>query len=213
MNGDVPIVTKKLVGHVDNSRDPADHRRYSVDAEHAGECAGSGAGDDGVRLERGSAGRAHEAFSASADDRLPAGPTWQQQVLAKGWGYAELVPTSVQADNGAGLTQGIIGLVEQGPAAQAGRLGRAARLGVGREPRAGLFRDRQSRGRQAGGHRGALAIRQGRAGGNGVRPRFAIALHQFVGRRRREAPSPEFRRAGGKRRGDAANIIGWRAIS
>jgi hypothetical protein len=42
------------------------------------------------------------------------GPTWQQQVLAKGWGYAILSPNSVQADNGAGLTQGIIGLVNKG---------------------------------------------------------------------------------------------------
>ena len=42
------------------------------------------------------------------------GPTWQSQVLAKGWGYATLVPTSVQADNGAGLTEGIIGLVNKG---------------------------------------------------------------------------------------------------
>ncbi len=42
------------------------------------------------------------------------GPTWQQQVLAKGWGYAVLNTTSVQADNGAGLTQGIIGLCNKG---------------------------------------------------------------------------------------------------
>src|SRR5207302_1604859 len=42
------------------------------------------------------------------------GPTWQQQVLAKGWGYAVLTPTSVQADNGAGLTRGIIGLANKG---------------------------------------------------------------------------------------------------
>jgi hypothetical protein len=42
------------------------------------------------------------------------GPSWQQQVLAKGWGYATLIPTSVQADNGAGLTEGIIGLVNKG---------------------------------------------------------------------------------------------------
>ena len=45
----------------------------------------------------------------------PAGPTWQQlEVLAKGWGYATISPTSVQADNGAGLTAGIIGLVNKG---------------------------------------------------------------------------------------------------
>ena len=42
------------------------------------------------------------------------GPTWQQQVLEKGWGYAVLVPTSIQADNGAGLREGIIGLVNKG---------------------------------------------------------------------------------------------------
>ncbi|HUM66232.1 MAG TPA: hypothetical protein PLV32_10315, partial [Chitinophagaceae bacterium] len=40
--------------------------------------------------------------------------SWQEQVLEKGWGYAILVPTSIQADNGAGLTRGIIGLVNKG---------------------------------------------------------------------------------------------------
>ena len=44
----------------------------------------------------------------------PAGPPWQEQVLAKGWGYATLIPTTVQADNAAGLTEGIIGLCNKG---------------------------------------------------------------------------------------------------
>jgi hypothetical protein len=44
----------------------------------------------------------------------PPGPTWQEQLLAKGWGYAILIPTSYQADNGAGLTKGIIGLTNRG---------------------------------------------------------------------------------------------------
>ena len=35
-------------------------------------------------------------------------------MLAKGWGYAILIPTSIQADNGAGLTEGIIGLCNKG---------------------------------------------------------------------------------------------------
>jgi lysophospholipase L1-like esterase len=35
-------------------------------------------------------------------------------VLQHGWGYAVLVPTSFQADNGAGLTKGIIGLCNRG---------------------------------------------------------------------------------------------------
>lgn len=40
--------------------------------------------------------------------------TWKQQLLQKGWGYAILNPGSIQADNGAGLRQGIIGLVNKG---------------------------------------------------------------------------------------------------
>jgi hypothetical protein len=42
------------------------------------------------------------------------GPDWRAQVLALGWGYALLDPSSVQADNGAGLDKGIIGLVNKG---------------------------------------------------------------------------------------------------
>jgi hypothetical protein len=38
--------------------------------------------------------------------------TWE--LIADGWGFALLDPASVQADNGAGLTRGIIGLTNQG---------------------------------------------------------------------------------------------------
>ena len=38
--------------------------------------------------------------------------TWQ--LVAAGWGFAMLNPTSIQADNGAGITRGIIGLVNKG---------------------------------------------------------------------------------------------------
>jgi hypothetical protein len=41
-------------------------------------------------------------------------PTWKEQLIARGWGYAIIVPSSIQADNGAGLTEGIIGLVNKG---------------------------------------------------------------------------------------------------
>ncbi|MEJ6979514.1 acetylxylan esterase [Pedobacter sp. P351] len=37
-----------------------------------------------------------------------------EQLLAAGWGYCTLQANSVQADNGAGLTRGIIGLVNKG---------------------------------------------------------------------------------------------------
>jgi hypothetical protein len=39
-------------------------------------------------------------------------PTWQ--IIADGWGFATIDPASIQADNGAGLTRGIIGLVNKG---------------------------------------------------------------------------------------------------
>ena len=37
-----------------------------------------------------------------------------EQLIAAGWGFARLNPGSIQADNGAGLTRGIIGLVNRG---------------------------------------------------------------------------------------------------
>jgi hypothetical protein len=46
----------------------------------------------------------------NADGGLP--NTWQ--LIAAGWGFALLDPASVQADNGAGITRGIIGLVNKG---------------------------------------------------------------------------------------------------
>jgi hypothetical protein len=51
------------------------------------------------------------------------GPGWQSQVLAKGWGYAILIPTSYQADNGEGLTQGVIGLTNKGQPRKPGEWG------------------------------------------------------------------------------------------
>ena len=45
----------------------------------------------------------------------PAGdPPTTQQLLADGWGYATIDPASIQADNGAGITRGVIGLVNRG---------------------------------------------------------------------------------------------------
>jgi hypothetical protein len=45
----------------------------------------------------------------------PAGdPPTTQQLIADGWGYVMIDPSSIQADNGAGLTRGIIGLVNKG---------------------------------------------------------------------------------------------------
>jgi hypothetical protein len=120
MNGDVPVLTKKLVGHVDNSAYPL----ITVDIQLTLTTPANAAGPVPVIMEFGlspeflaaMARRAQAAAPPGAPapgPPTPSGPTWQQ-VLAKGWGYASLIPTSVQADNGASLTQGIIGLVNKG---------------------------------------------------------------------------------------------------
>jgi hypothetical protein len=45
----------------------------------------------------------------------PAGdPPPTEQLLQAGWGYVTIDPNSIQADNGAGITRGIIGLVNKG---------------------------------------------------------------------------------------------------
>ena len=44
----------------------------------------------------------------------PQGPSRSQLLVEAGWGYAMISPASIQADNGAGLTRGIIGLVNKG---------------------------------------------------------------------------------------------------
>jgi len=105
MNGDVPVITKQLVGHVDNSSYP----QISVDIQMTLSTPAQATGPVPVIMEFG-----YSNLPVRPGAKQPPGPTWQQQVLAKGWGYATLYPTSVQADNGAGLTQGIIGLVNKG---------------------------------------------------------------------------------------------------
>ncbi|QMU30010.1 alpha/beta hydrolase family protein [Adhaeribacter radiodurans] len=44
----------------------------------------------------------------------PSDPPTINQLVAAGWGYVTIDPTSIQADNGASLTKGIIGLVNKG---------------------------------------------------------------------------------------------------
>ncbi len=113
-SGDVGIISKELIGHVDNSSYPL----ISVDIRLALATPANAPAPAPVIMEFGFArfggGGAAGTRGAGAAIAVPAGPTWQQQVLAKGWGYAIIYPTSIQPDNGAGLTQGIIGLVNKG---------------------------------------------------------------------------------------------------
>ena len=112
-NGDVPVVTKTLVGRVDNSADP----KITVNLDLTLTTPANAKGPVPVIMELAFS----KEFMAMFAKRFPQfaqkpgdGPTWEQQVLARGWGYAEYVPTSAQPDNGAGLAEGIIGLANKG---------------------------------------------------------------------------------------------------
>jgi hypothetical protein len=113
--GEVAVITKHLIGHVDNSSYPA----ITVDIPLTLTTPASATGPVPVVMQFTydpkviAALRARMAAAGPPPLPFP-GPTWQEQVLAKGWGYATLIPTTVQADNGAGLTSGIIGLVNKG---------------------------------------------------------------------------------------------------
>jgi (4-O-methyl)-D-glucuronate---lignin esterase len=103
----VPVVTKHLRGHVDNSA----HRALSVTLEATLTTPARATGPVPVMVHFGFRFPAARPGSTAPAE---AGPTWQEQLIAKGWGHATLLATSVQPDSGAGLAQGIIGLANRG---------------------------------------------------------------------------------------------------
>jgi hypothetical protein len=110
---------KRLVGHVDNSAYPdikVDIRMTVVTPVDAKGPVPvlmmfGGFGGDGLPRPAGTP----EPTNRFANFGGPfKDPPSTEQLLAAGWGYAMINPGSVQADNGAGLTKGIIGLVNKG---------------------------------------------------------------------------------------------------
>lgn len=107
--GKMKAIAKNLVGHVDNSSYP----QIKVDIQLSLIIPKERTKPVPVMMEFG--------FVFPPGFRPPPPPpgtvvekSWQEQLLEQGWGFAILVPTSFQADNGAGLTQGIIGLCNKG---------------------------------------------------------------------------------------------------
>jgi hypothetical protein len=110
VNG-VAVLTKELSGHVDNSGDPA----IQVDIDLTLTTPADATGPVPVIMEFGLSKAMVEAMAKRFPQFAASqGPSWQAQVLRHGWGYAEYIPYSVQPDNGAGLTAGIIGLTNKG---------------------------------------------------------------------------------------------------
>jgi hypothetical protein len=111
--GPYSVIGKQLLGHVDNSSFP----EISVDIQMTLVTPADAKGPVPVMMMFGNAGALPAMTPAAPTGRgaaAGADPPAQQQLIADGWGYASINPGSIQADNGEGLTKGIIGLVNKG---------------------------------------------------------------------------------------------------
>ena len=109
--GVFPVVEKQLVGHVDNSAYPS----INVDIEMTLVTPRDAKGPVPVMIMFSSAVfRQIMASHPEFQKMMGSDPPATEQLIAGGWGYALLDTGSIQADNGAGLTKGIIGLTNRG---------------------------------------------------------------------------------------------------
>ena len=113
--GGIAVLTKRIVGHVDNSAYP----RLSVAMQLTLTTPAAALGPVPIVLVLDRTALHPTApitipESDAPGPVPPSSPDWRELVLAKGWGYAVLLPDTLQADNGEGLTQGIIGLLNRG---------------------------------------------------------------------------------------------------
>jgi hypothetical protein len=115
--GQSPVIAKQLVGHVDSSAYPS----IKVDIQMTLVTPANAKGPVPVLMMFG--GFVGGGFPRRPGEPAPpnrfgggasAGPSSTERLIAAGWGYATITPNSIQADNGAGLTKGIIGLVNKG---------------------------------------------------------------------------------------------------
>jgi lysophospholipase L1-like esterase len=113
--GGIPVTGRVVTGHVDNSAYP------DVPVDIPLIVVTPTASKRPVPLMiMFSWGNLQQAIGAAPMPRFgpqppPGGdPPGTEQLIADGWGFAFLNPNLVQADNGAGLTKGIIGLVNKG---------------------------------------------------------------------------------------------------
>lgn len=108
--GGVPVVARRVLGRVDNSAAPD----LSVEIRLAVVVPASSPGPVPVLMMFGSGGMPDEPRPRFPGMQEPAAPPSEDQLIRAGWGYVSLSTSSIQADNGAGLTSGIIGLTNKG---------------------------------------------------------------------------------------------------
>ncbi|HEX3684582.1 MAG TPA: GDSL-type esterase/lipase family protein [Bryobacteraceae bacterium] len=109
--GVFPVIEKDLLGHVDNSAYPA------IDVDIKMTLATPANANRPVPVMILFSSALLRQFLASHPEfqkMLGTDPPPAEQLIAGGWGYALLDTNTIQADNGAGLTKGIIGLTNKG---------------------------------------------------------------------------------------------------
>ncbi len=100
MSGAIPVVTKTLIGHVDNSSYP----KVKVNIQATYTIPAHSKAKVPIIIEFG--------FGFAFGQR-PGVKPWGQQAIERGWGYGSIIPTSIQPDNNH-LEQGVIGLCNKG---------------------------------------------------------------------------------------------------
>jgi len=112
LSGSIPTIEKQLTGHVDNASYP------SIDVNIEMTVVTPANATRPVPLMMmfrwGKRGQPPPIPAAVLKAMNGTDPPATEQLIAVGWGYAYIHPASIQADNGAGLTKGIIGLVNKG---------------------------------------------------------------------------------------------------
>ena len=113
--GSFPVIEKQLLGHADNSSCAS----INVDIDMTLVTPANAHGPVPVMMMFGSAAflkRMADMLASRPELKAMLGtdPPSMEQLIAGGWGYALIDPGSIQSDNGAGLTKGIIGLANQG---------------------------------------------------------------------------------------------------
>ena len=109
--GGRPVVVQQLTGHADNSAYPA----ITVDIQGVLVRPAEVKHPVPVMIMFGRAVLPGTPPPPGFPPMPPSNdPPAPEQLIADGWGYLSLAPNSVQADNGAGLTKGVIGLANHG---------------------------------------------------------------------------------------------------
>jgi len=108
--GGIPVVAREMIGRVDNSAFPS----ITVEIRMAVVLPAVADKPVPVLVMFGWGNMPDQPTPKFPGQVEPPIPPSTDQLIASGWGYVSLSTSSIQADNGAGLTEGIIGLTNKG---------------------------------------------------------------------------------------------------